>query len=51
MSLSDKGGHSGGGGAVSQQVEARSLRWLHDQVHNNFPEGKKRAISEWIKAI
>ncbi len=28
-----------------------SLRWLYDQVHNNFPEDKKRAISEWIKSI
>ena len=28
-----------------------SLRWLYDQVHNNFPEDKKRAISEWIKSL
>lgn len=28
-----------------------SLRWLYDQVQNDFPEDKKRAISEWIKSL
>ncbi len=31
------------------RLRAKSLRWLYDQVHDNFPEGKKRAIREWIK--
>jgi len=33
------------------RLRTKSLRWLHDQVHNNFPEEKKRAISDWIKTI
>ena len=33
------------------RLRAISLRWLYDQVHNNFPEEKKRAISDWIKSI
>ena len=33
------------------RLKTKSLRWLYDQVHNDFPEGKKRAISAWIKAI
>lgn len=28
-----------------------SLRWLYEQVHNDFPEEKKMAISEWIKSL
>jgi len=33
------------------RLRSKSLRWLYDQVHNNFSEEKKRAISEWIKTI
>ena len=33
------------------RLKSKSLRWLHGQVHNNFPEEKKRAISDWIKKI
>jgi len=33
------------------RLRAKSLRWLHDQVHNDFSEDKKRAISQWIKTI
>ena len=33
------------------KLRTKSLRWLHDQVHTDFPEEKKRAISAWIKII
>ena len=33
------------------RLRTRSLRWLYDQVHNDFPEEKKKAISEWAKNI
>lgn len=33
------------------KLKSKSLRWLSDQAHNDFSEGKKRAISEWIKSI
>ena len=33
------------------RLKTKSLRWLYDQVHNDFSEGKKRAISAWIKTI
>jgi DNA-binding IscR family transcriptional regulator len=33
------------------RLRAKSLRWLYDKVHDNFPEGKKRAIREWIKTV
>jgi Rrf2 family protein len=33
------------------RLRSKSLRWLYDQVHNDFPEGKKIAITEWIKSI
>ena len=29
----------------------RSLRWLHDQVNNEFSEERKKVIREWIKKI
>lgn len=32
-------------------LRAKSLRWLYDQVHVDFTEGKKKAIAEWIKTI
>lgn len=32
-------------------LKKKSLRWLNDQVKNDFSEEKKRAISEWIKTI
>ncbi len=32
-------------------LKAKSLRWLYDQVNKDFSEGKKMAISEWIKTI
>jgi Rrf2 family protein len=33
------------------RLRTRSLRWLYDQVHNDFPEEKKKAITEWAKNI
>ena len=33
------------------KLRTKSLRWLYNQVHNDFPEGKKKAIAEWIKTI
>jgi len=33
------------------RLKTKSLRWLHDQVNNDFSEEKKKAISTWIKTI
>ena len=33
------------------RLRSRSLRWLHDQVHGDFPEDKKNSIDNWIKTI
>lgn len=33
------------------RLRAKSLRWLYDQVHSDFPEDKKKAITGWIKAL
>jgi len=33
------------------RLRTKSLRWLYDQVNNDFPEEKKKAITEWIKTI
>ena len=33
------------------RLRSKSLRWLYDQVHNDFSEEKKKAITEWIKSI
>ena len=33
------------------KLRTKSLRWLHEQVHDDFPEDKKKAIAGWIKAI
>lgn len=33
------------------RLRTKSLRWLYDQVHSNFSDEKKRAISEWIETI
>lgn len=32
-------------------LRSKSLHWLHEQVHNDFSSGKKKAISEWIESI
>lgn len=32
-------------------LRSKSLRWLYDQVHSDFPDDKKNAIDNWIKAI
>ncbi len=33
------------------RLRTKSLQWLYDQVNNDFPEEKKRAITEWIKSV
>jgi Rrf2 family protein len=33
------------------RLRSKSLRWLYDQVHNDFSEEKKKAITEWIKSV
>jgi Rrf2 family protein len=33
------------------RLRGKSLRWLYDQVHNDFSEEKKKAITEWIKSV
>ncbi|ACN13512.1 conserved hypothetical protein [Desulforapulum autotrophicum HRM2] len=33
------------------RLRNRSLRWLYDQVNKDFPQEKKKAISEWAKSI
>jgi Rrf2 family protein len=33
------------------RLRSKSLRWLYDQVHNDFPGEKKKAITEWINSI
>ncbi len=33
------------------RLRSMSLRWLYDQVNIDFPEEKKKAITEWIKTI
>jgi DNA-binding IscR family transcriptional regulator len=33
------------------RLRTRSLRWLYDQVQIDFPEEKKKAITEWAKNI
>ena len=33
------------------RLKTRSLRWLYDQVHNDFSAEKKKAITEWIDSI
>ncbi len=32
-------------------LKKKSLRWLYDQVKNDFPEEKKKAMAEWIDSI
>jgi Rrf2 family protein len=34
-----------------ESLKSKSLRWLYDQVCGDFTEGKKEAITEWIKAL
>lgn len=34
-----------------EQLRTKTLRWLYDQVHGEFPEDKKQAITQWIETI
>lgn len=36
---------------MRNQLRSRSLRWLYEQVQADFPDEKKVAIAEWIKAL
>ena len=36
---------------LRDRLRSKSLRWLYDQVHSNFPDDKKNAINNWIKTI
>ncbi len=36
---------------MRNQLKARSLRWLHQQVHKDFPADKKVTIAEWAKKL
>ena len=33
------------------RLKTKSLRWLYDQVHGDFPVGKQQALAGWIKTI
>ena len=33
------------------RLRSMSLRWLYDQVRSGFPEGKKKAMTEWIRSL
>lgn len=33
------------------KLRSKSLRWLYDQVHSDFPDDKKNAIDNWIKTV
>ena len=33
------------------RLRTKSLRWLHEQVYDHFPEDKKKAIAGWIDTI
>ncbi|MDK9706190.1 MAG: Rrf2 family transcriptional regulator [Desulforhopalus sp.] len=37
--------------AFRNSLRAKSLRWLYDQVHGDFPDDKKKAITGWMKAL
>jgi len=32
-------------------LRTKSLRWLFDQVRNDFPDEKKKAMSDWINTV
>lgn len=34
-----------------ERLRSKSLRWLYDKVHGDFPDDKKLAITTWVKAI
>jgi len=36
---------------MRNHLRSKSLRWLYDQVNNDFSAEKKVAIAEWIKII
>ena len=36
---------------LRDRLRSKSLRWLYDQVHCDFPVDKKNAIDNWIKTI
>jgi len=34
-----------------ESLRSKSLKWLHEQVSSDFPEERKKAITEWIRGI
>lgn len=36
---------------MRNQLRAKSLRWLHEQVHGDFSEEKKKIITDWAKKM
>lgn len=36
---------------MRNQLRTKSLLWLYEQVHKDFPVEKKTAIDEWIKKL
>jgi Rrf2 family protein len=36
---------------MRNQLRTKSLRWLHEQVHKDFSEEKKKAIADWLKDL
>ncbi len=36
---------------MRNQLRKKSLRWLYDNVHKDFPTKKRKAIADWLKAI
>ena len=37
--------------AMRNQLRTKSLQWLHEQVHKDFPIEKKEGIIKWLKTI
>ena len=36
---------------MRSQLRAKSLQWLHEQVHKDFSAEKKEGVVEWLKTI
>ncbi len=36
---------------MRNQLRAKSLQWLHEQVHKDFSVEKKKGIVDWLKTI
>jgi len=36
---------------MRNHLRKKSLLWLYEQVHNDFPGDKKKALAEWMNAL